>query len=603
MPSSKGETYGCADLMRSIMTPDFYQYAFMALSGNIPAARAALFYFYNKDKTSLNLEHAFGFEWNLRGMPLSPALEGICGKVFASGHSEIISDAPHLKRFAKEMKPLTEVVRFDDGERYYKPSSLIVSPVTVNAAPDGLIAIIGHTPHGTFSREDIAQADGVAAAVALHRTIARMNEDNSHLSEELRVMKEIVDSDDDVRRYSGVVASALGAAFLRGQEFAEMLDIAHSYAAVPMALYNMFLEQLARTYDAADMRLPDNIVDFIQPGGFSKNGWIPVKHGGGTLFLIPIYYGGRARGILTVQSDSPALSEKKRAVLGALSQYLASVWLKKAAVNEYNNNLKNEILTGILSGDDDSALLPKLRTLGIEKKGQFFVILMMIPETENHLSYCGTQDGAALLNTLENMINAAGLKGIVIPEYNDICLILSCGEARAKTKRYSNIVDELMASITKAFPELTVSGSRVYETIYNVRKCYWEASQCLRIINRYFIHRKSANYLNMGALRLLLTQNKEDIEAYLEDILLPIVEYDQSRGTELLMTLFYYARFNKSVGYVSKKLNIHPNTLYQRVKKIEELLGYDLEDPMDWFDIQAASIMYGLIYTDLITKL
>ena len=280
------------------------------------------------------------------------------------------------------MKPLTEVVRFDDGERYYEPSSLIVSPVTVNAAPDGLIAIIGHTP-------------------------------------ELRVMKEIVDSDDDVRRYSGVVASALGAAFLRGQEFAEMLDIAHSYAAVPMALYNMFLEQLARTYDAADMRLPDNIVDFIQPGGFSKNGWIPVKHGGGTLFLIPIYYGGRARGILTVQSDSPALSEKKRAVLGVLSQYLASVWLKKAAVNEYNNNLKNEILTGILSGDDDSALLPKLRTLGIEKKGQFFVILMMIPETENHLSYCGTQDGAALLNTLENMINTAGLKGIVIPEYND----------------------------------------------------------------------------------------------------------------------------------------------------------------------------------------
>ena len=182
-------------------------------------------------------------------------------------------------------------------------------------------------------------------------------------------------------------------------------------------------------------------------------------------------------------------------------------------------------------------------------------------------------------------------------------MILSCGESRVSSKRYSNTVDELMAAITKARPELTVSGSRIYETVYNVRKCYWEASQCLRIINRYFIHRKSVNYLNMGALRLLLTQNKEDIEAYLEDILLPIVEYDRSRGTELLMTLFYYARFNKSVGYVSKKLSIHPNTLYQRVKKIEELLGYSLEDPMDWFDIQAASIMYGLIYTDLITNL
>ncbi|WP_300261391.1 helix-turn-helix domain-containing protein [uncultured Cloacibacillus sp.] len=603
MSGSRNETCGCADLMRRIMTPDFYQYAFTTLSGGIPAARAALFYFYDGGKTSLNLEHAFGFERNLRGMPLSPALEGICGKVFASGRSEVISDAPHLKRFTKEMKPLTEVVRFDDGGCYYEPSSLLVSPITVNSAPDGLIVIIGHSPHDAFSGGDIALAESVAAAVALHRTIARMNEDNSHLSEELRAMKEVVDSDDDVRRYSGAVSSALGAAFLRGQEFAEMLEIAHSYAAVPMALYNMFLEQIARTDDAAAMRLPENIVDFIQPGGFSKNGWMSLEHDGGTLFLIPIYYGGRARGILTVRYDSPAFSEKKRAVLNILSQYLASVWLKKAAVNEYNNNLKNEILTGILSGDGDSSLLPKLRTLGIEKKGQFFVILLMIPNTENHLSYCGTQDGATLLNTLESLISAAGLKGIVIPEYNDVCMILSCGEARAKTKRYANVVDELMASVTEAFPEFTVSGSRVYETIYNVRKCYWEASQCLRIINRYFIHRKSVNYLNMGALRLLLTQNKEDIEAYLEDILLPIVEYDRSRGTELLMTLFYYARFNKSVGYVSKKLSIHPNTLYQRVKKIEELLGYSLEDPMDWFDIQAASIMYGLIYTDLITNL
>ena len=35
-------------------------------------------------------------------------------------------------------------------------------------------------------------------------------------------------------------------------------------------------------------------------------------------------------------------------------------------------------LTGILSGDGDSSLLPKLKTLGLEKKGKFFVILIII---------------------------------------------------------------------------------------------------------------------------------------------------------------------------------------------------------------------------------
>ena len=121
-----------------------------------------------------------------------------------------------------------------------------------------------------------------------------------------------------------------------------------------------------------------------------------------------------------------------QAALDILSQYLASVWLKKAAVNEYNNNLKNEILTGILSGDGDSSLLPKLKTLGLEKKGKFFVILIMIPEVENHLSYCETQEGASFLNKLDSLISGAGLKGIAIPEYHDVCLILSCGGARRK---------------------------------------------------------------------------------------------------------------------------------------------------------------------------
>lgn len=62
MLSHENKNYDCAGLMRHITKPDFYQYVFESLVNNIPAAKAALFYFYDKGKTSLNLEHAFGFE-------------------------------------------------------------------------------------------------------------------------------------------------------------------------------------------------------------------------------------------------------------------------------------------------------------------------------------------------------------------------------------------------------------------------------------------------------------------------------------------------------------------------------------------------------------
>ena len=60
------------------------------------------------------------------------------------------------------------------------------------------------------------QAESVAAAVALHRTIVQMNENNAYLSEELLTRKKAVGCGGDVQRYAGAVAAALGAAVLQG---------------------------------------------------------------------------------------------------------------------------------------------------------------------------------------------------------------------------------------------------------------------------------------------------------------------------------------------------------------------------------------------------
>ena len=45
MLSHENKNYDCAGLMRHITKPDFYQYVFESLVNNIPAAKAALFYF------------------------------------------------------------------------------------------------------------------------------------------------------------------------------------------------------------------------------------------------------------------------------------------------------------------------------------------------------------------------------------------------------------------------------------------------------------------------------------------------------------------------------------------------------------------------------
>jgi sugar diacid utilization regulator len=590
-------------LIKKFGSADFYQWAFSLLVEQITCINAIMLYLYDDKKNLLQVEHAFGFERNVRGIHSFNTSEGICGKVFSSGKGELILDQYQLKSFAQNIEELVDIVHFDDGNISPVPSSLIAVPIMLENTPVGVLVIMDFSSQHLLTLRHLNYAENVTKIIALHRHFENINMENYDLHEELSLIKNVLERDGDMLLYAGVVSSAFSSIFLKGQEFDEMLKQAYSYTSFPMVLYNIFLEKMSCTDDTYDIELPENTIDMIQPHGLLKKEWRCVTQRGKCLYLLPVQYGGTIRGILAVCSPHSQLSIKERVVLETLSFYLSFVWLKKAAVNERNKSLKSELLTGILSGKKDDTLLTKAKILGLTKNGKFFVILLAVPDVDNHLDYCEKQEGAELLHTLEDIMKARTRGIIIVPEYNDICIIASCNAENCSNKRYANIVANVIEAITKARPDITVSGSRVYETIYNVRKCYWEANQCLTIIHKYFIHRKSFNYLDMGALRLLLTQRREDIEAYMEDILRPIIEYDKNRGTDLIMTLFYYSRFNKSVSYVSKKLNIHTNTLYQRVKKIEELLGYSLDDPMDWFDIQAASIMYGLIYTDLITKL
>lgn len=593
---------GYKDLVRLAGTPDFYTHFFNCLASELPEAKAVLLYFYDEGKNSMYLKNAFGFERKFEGMRLPPALEGVYGKISVSGKSEVISDSYHLKKFIEEMAPLAEIVRFDDG-LYYEPSSLIVCPVMRGGEADGLMVVIDHALYAPAAPDDVALAEKFAGMVSMHRQLKNANAENAVLQQEILHLTSCLSRSGDAARYASVAGSMFGALFQKGLEFGEMLEFAYSHTSFPMTLYNIFFEVLAQAGEGAPSALPDNIAEFVRGGGLSKKTWFSVEYEGGFLFLTQIRHGGTAYGLLAFRSRLRTIPEKERILIDTLITFLSFVWLKKVAVGEYNKNLKNEILTTILSGEKDASLVSKLDTVGLAKSGKYFVLLIVAPEAENHMDYCERQSGINMLGTIERAVTSLALKCAVVPEYNDVCVIVSCGETKVSAHRYSNIVDKLIGAITAERGDLTVSGSRLYDAPYSIRKCYWEASQCLRIIKKYFIHRKSFNYIDMGALRLLLAQNPEDIGAYLEDILAPIIEYDKTRGTDLLMTLFYYSRFNKSVGYVSKKLNIHPNTLYQRIKKIEELLGYGMDDPMDWFDIQAASIMYGLIYTNFITNL
>lgn len=69
--------------------------------------------------------------------------------------------------------------------------------------------------------------------------------------------------------------------------------------------------------------------------------------------------------------------------------------------------------------------------------------------------------------------------------------------------------------------------------------------------------------------------SREDQIALIDETLGPILEHDKMHGSDLFTTLKLTASYEFSASRVARELNLHVNTIRQRLRKIDEVLGDD----------------------------
>lgn len=70
-------------------------------------------------------------------------------------------------------------------------------------------------------------------------------------------------------------------------------------------------------------------------------------------------------------------------------------------------------------------------------------------------------------------------------------------------------------------------------------------------------------------------------------------KYDQSNHTEFYQTLYAFLQNDRSLVAASAALHIHRNTLLYRIKKNQELIGSDLDDPDERVYIQLSYKLFA----------
>lgn len=99
-------------------------------------------------------------------------------------------------------------------------------------------------------------------------------------------------------------------------------------------------------------------------------------------------------------------------------------------------------------------------------------------------------------------------------------------------------------------------------------------------------NRKVISASVMGLYKFMFNSgNQEEILEYCSEKLRPLEEYDHANGTDLVETCWAYYLNGFSVSATADDLFIHRNSLQYRLKKIEELVEFPLDDYTEMLDL------------------
>ncbi|WP_151733617.1 PucR family transcriptional regulator [Paenibacillus tengchongensis] len=148
--------------------------------------------------------------------------------------------------------------------------------------------------------------------------------------------------------------------------------------------------------------------------------------------------------------------------------------------------------------------------------------------------------------------------------------------------------------------QLVIGVSKAHRGLKQAYAGYQEAVQALSL---YPCYRKPILlYEELGVFQLLLNLNDgKTLENFIRSYLGPLIDHDQSKGSELLLTLRVFLDHDGSKQIAARNLFIVRQSLYYRLDKITELLGEDFMLPENRISIQVALRAYQLLYPDRLT--
>jgi sugar diacid utilization regulator len=302
------------------------------------------------------------------------------------------------------------------------------------------------------------------------------------------------------------------------------------------------------------------------------------------LYLHPIWLGSVFLGFVMAETSTGHLPEFDTITIEQSSSILALELVKRQTLTEIAYKKTHEFFHELLQNKD-----PEL----LKKKGKEFSLsafsLAMVGLFEMQAIGDQPKMDADLQRFIFRLKKALqGGEMILFGFHQQVTLLVTLQHPDQAQNLFGAIQSVVTQWEKEGNDAVTGGFGSVVEGIANLSKSYEEAKRThsyLAKTNR----KRLLRYEDLGVNRLFVNHSQQEIETFVEEIFAPLRA--NGKNSSLEETLLVYMAANRSVHESTKKLHIHFNTLYQRLKKIEELLNVNFQNREDVLKLQLACFL------------
>ena len=550
----------------------------------VETAEAGYIQMYDEASNKLIVKTYVGFNENISFFKVNLG-ESITGKVFRDGCLKFITKKDEIY---DRMSDLSKE-NFDCINKAHHNSqnikSILSVPVSFGTKKIGVMTFHCFDIEDGLSETDflLFQSFASQAAIALHNAqlhteVQKSLDEVTHLSQRLKETNALLEKRTEIHNHLTELSvqnnKGLKAIIIEMNKLMERNLVYADY--LEGNFVPQHIEHFAKSLDDIFLLFANK----IEPSYVSISDTVHID-----CYIYPIRSGSVFLGCLIVEGSAP-LSQLDKLIIEQGAPILSLEIMKLRSQTEIMYKKTYETYQQFLKIKNPLQAEIAAKELGIHN--HYFLQTVLI-ELDGNVDLRSLENDALLL--LTHLKEKITLENSLLFSYNNKIIFFSSARDAVSEASIIKIIESSITWWNEGFTVVARAGISTGQCFPgHAEENHLKAEKALLHLKK---QKKKGllHYKDIGISTLFLHHPPEEINSFLRETF-SLLWTSQEKKDELLPTLFTYIQNNRSMTSTAKELYIHTNTLYHRIKKIEDILDLDFNQYEDYLRVQLAVYLY-----------